>query len=110
LTGCLLWLSCFGSSILDNVVLVAAFIPVVQGFASLGFSLRPLWWALLFGACYGGNITLVGSTANIVALGLLEKEKEIRIKFLQWLGIGLIVGIVTTALAWYYLAIIYPKM
>ncbi|MCM8798010.1 MAG: SLC13 family permease [Candidatus Omnitrophica bacterium] len=110
LTGFLLWLSCFGSSILDNVVLVSAFIPVVQGFASLGFSLQPLWWALLFGGCYGGNITLVGSTANIVALGLLEKEKRIRIKFFQWLGIGLVVGMVTTALAWVYLAFTNPRM
>lgn len=100
-----LWLSCFGSSILDNVVLVAAFIPIIQGFSSLGFSLKSLWWALLFGGCFGGNITLIGSTANLVALGLLEKERGLKINFFCWLGIGLIIGIITTFLAWFYLII-----
>ncbi|MCX7830295.1 MAG: aminotransferase V, partial [Acidobacteria bacterium] len=40
---------------------------------------QPLWWALLFGGCFGGNITLIGSTANIVALGILEKERNIKV-------------------------------
>ena len=100
LTSVMLWLSAIGSSVLDNVVLVAAFIPVVQSFKGLGFSLQPLWWALLFGGCFGGNITLIGSTANIVALGILEKEKNIRVTFLRWFGIGLTVGLVTTAIVW----------
>ncbi|MGE4358116.1 MAG: hypothetical protein AB7E08_06175 [Candidatus Omnitrophota bacterium] len=85
--------------------MVAALIPVIQGFSSLGYFLKPLWWALLFGGCFGGNITLVGSTANIVALGLLEKERGFRIKFFRWLGIGLIIGIITTLFAWLYLII-----
>jgi Na+/H+ antiporter NhaD/arsenite permease-like protein len=100
LTGIVLWISAIGSSILDNVVLVAAFIPVVQSFKDLGFTLQPLWWALLFGGCLGGNITLVGSTANIVALGILEKEKKIRITFFRWFWIGLTVGITTTCIVW----------
>jgi Na+/H+ antiporter NhaD/arsenite permease-like protein len=39
------------------------------------------WWALLRGACYGGNITMVGSTGNIVALGMLEKRMGYRMTF-----------------------------
>ncbi len=100
LTGAVLWTSAIGSSILDNVVLVAAFIPIVQSFKNLGFALQPLWWALLFGGCFGGNITLVGSTANIVALGILEKERNIRMTFFKWLGIGLTVGVITTSIIW----------
>ncbi|MBI3991315.1 MAG: anion permease [Candidatus Omnitrophica bacterium] len=100
LTGIVLWVSTIGSSILDNVVLVAAFIPVIQSFQSLNLNLHPLWWALLFGGCFGGNITLVGSTANIVALGILEKEKNIHITFFRWFWIGLTVGIVTTVVVW----------
>lgn len=92
----MLWISAIGSSILDNVVLVAAFIPVVQGFQSLNINLQPLWWALLFGGCLGGNITLIGSTANIVAIGILEKEKRIKITFLDWFWVGLSVGLLTT--------------
>jgi Na+/H+ antiporter NhaD/arsenite permease-like protein len=100
LTATILWLSTIGSSILDNVVLVAAVIPVVQSFGALKVNLEPLWWALLFGGCLGGNITLVGSTANIVALGILEKEKKTRITFLEWFWIGLTVGIITTVMVW----------
>ncbi|MDD5568589.1 MAG: SLC13 family permease [Candidatus Omnitrophica bacterium] len=100
LTGCILWISAIGSSILDNVVLVATIIPVIQDFKGLGIGLQPLWWALLFGGCLGGNITLVGSTANIVALGILEKEKSLRVTFMQWFGVGLTVGIITTVIAW----------
>jgi Na+/H+ antiporter NhaD/arsenite permease-like protein len=100
LTGTILWMSSIGSSILDNVVLVAAFIPIIQSFKELGFALQPLWWALLFGGCLGGNITMVGSTANIVALGILEKEKNIHMTFFRWFWVGLTVGIITTVVVW----------
>lgn len=100
LIAAVLWLSAIGSSVLDNVVLVAAFIPVVQGFQALNVNLKPLWWALLFGGCLGGNITLVGSTANIVALGILEKEKKFRMTFFRWFWIGLTVGLITTGIVW----------
>lgn len=101
-----LWISTIGSSILDNVVLVAGFIPVIQSFQDLGLSLQPLWWALLFGGCFGGNITIIGSTANIVALGLLEKEGFKKIGFFRWFKIGLVVGIVTTSIAWIGLTVL----
>ena len=95
LISSVLWISTIGSSMLDNVVLVAAFIPVVQGFQSLNLNLQPLWWALLFGGCLGGNITLIGSTANIVAIGIVEKEKHLKISFFTWFWVGLSVGLVT---------------
>lgn len=107
LTTTVLWVSTIGSSILDNVVLVAAFIPVIQSFHSMNASLHPLWWALLFGGCFGGNITLVGSTANIVALGILEKERHIKMTFFRWFGIGLTVGVVTTTVVWIAL-LVFP--
>jgi len=96
--GLVIWVSAIGSSILDNVVLVAAFIPVIQSFQNV--NLDPLWWALLFGGCLGGNITIVGSTANIIALGILEKERNVKISFLRWFSIGSIIGVVTIAIVW----------
>ncbi|MBP7216204.1 MAG: hypothetical protein KBA46_02855 [Candidatus Omnitrophica bacterium] len=98
LVSIVLWISTIGSSILDNVVLVAAFIPVIQSVQDV--NLHPLWWALLFGGCFGGNITMVGSTANIVALGILEKERNIHITFFRWFWVGLVVGITTTLIVW----------
>ncbi len=100
LIGMILWIATIGSSLLDNVVLVAALIPIVQSFQSLNVSLQPLWWALLFGGCFGGNITLVGSTANIVALGILEKERNIHVNFFAWFKIGIVVGLITTLIVW----------
>jgi len=87
------------SSGLDNVVAVASFIPVVKSLDLLHVNLKPLWWALLFGACFGGNITMIGSTANIVALGLLEKEQDIKVSFVEWLKIGLTIGLLSMGIA-----------
>jgi len=103
LSGIVLFSSGILSSGLDNVVTVAAYVPIVKSLDLLHVNLKPLWWALLFGACYGGNITMIGSTANIVALGLLEKEGNIKMTFLYWIKIGAGIGIVSMIIA--YLAI-----
>ncbi len=102
-----LWFGGFASSVLDNVVLVAALIPVVQSLGALGFSMTPLWWALLFGGTYGGNITMIGSTANIVALGMLEKEFRYYMKFFKWLPIGLLGGILPMLVAQVWLPVFF---
>ncbi len=106
LSGVMLWASTIGSSVLDNVVLVAAFIPIIQSFRTTLSNTNSLWWALLFGGCLGGNITMIGSTANIVALGILEKEKNFKMNFFRWLGVGLLVGLVTTTVAWAGIALL----
>ncbi len=96
------------SSLLDNVVVVSSFIPIIQGLEIQHVNVTSLWWALLFGACYGGNITMIGSTANIIALGLLEKEQEIKVAFLDWLRIGIVVGIISIMVS--YVAIIFTSL
>ena len=88
------------SGVLDNTVVVASYIPVVKNLHLLHFSLKPLWWCLLFGACFGGNITAIGSTANIVALGLLEKQQSKKVDFVEWLKLGLIVGILSLIISY----------
>jgi Na+/H+ antiporter NhaD/arsenite permease-like protein len=98
-----------GSAFVDNVIFVAAFSPVVS---ELGKSMAamPLWWALLFGACFGGNITLIGSTANIVALGMLEKQAHTGIRFFEWLKIGTLSALIACLIAWGLLSIMAPFM
>lgn len=105
LTPVIILVSAIGSAFVDNVVFVAAFIPVVKELNS-----TPLWWALLLGACFGGNITMIGSTANIVALGMLEKKYRTQIKFTEWLKVGAVVGIVTCVIAWIALVTLSPFM
>ncbi|MBE6356410.1 MAG: hypothetical protein E7058_04770 [Lentisphaerae bacterium] len=101
--------SAFGSAFVDNVIFVAAFSPVIEQL-SVNIKDLPLWWALLFGACFGGNITMIGSTANIVALGMLEKHGGSQITFFQWFKIGLLCTIVSGTLAVGALVILAPQM
>ena len=99
-------LSSVGSAFVDNLVFVAAFTPVIQSLTERSADYSVLWWALLFGACFGGNITAVGSTANLIALGMLERRGHAHIRFLEWLKIGLLVGLVTGVLAWALLRVL----
>ena len=101
--------SAVGSAFVDNVIFVAAFSPVIE---QLGNTVKdlPLWWALLFGACFGGNITMIGSTANIVALGMLEKHGGHQVSFFQWLKVGLLCTIVSGGIAVGTLLVLAPKM
>jgi len=93
-----LWVSGLLSAVMDNVLVVATFVPIMQNLGEqLGTPI--LWWALLFGACYGGNMTMVGSTANIVSLGVLEDRKGIHMTLRYWLKIGIWGGAVPMAVA-----------
>jgi Na+/H+ antiporter NhaD/arsenite permease-like protein len=100
----------FCSSAMDNVVLVAAVIPVVHALGEAGVYNFPIWWALLLGGCYGGNITMVGSTANIVALGMLEKRMGYYMTLRKWILIGLAGGILPLIIAISLLLIQLPFM
>ncbi|MEW5989558.1 MAG: ArsB/NhaD family transporter [Chloroflexota bacterium] len=70
-----IWLVALLSAIIDNVPITIALIPVLQGMAENGVNVTPLWWALVFGAGFGGNGTIIGSTANIVAVSLSERTR-----------------------------------
>ena len=87
------------SSALDNIVVVAGFIPVLKSLSSILDMKHLLWWAFLFGACFGGNITIIGSTANIMALGTMERCRGQTIGFFYWFKIGAVVGFFTLIFA-----------
>ena len=44
-----------------------------------------LWWALALGACLGGNLTLIGASANIVSVDLLKKS-GVEISFREYMA------------------------
>lgn len=69
------WVSVFISGFVDNIPYVATMLPVVGGVSGLlGVSPNLLYFGLLVGATLGGNLTPIGASANITALGLLRKE------------------------------------
>ena len=75
----LLWLAAIFSTILDNIPFTAVMLPVVaslvQFYADQWFDATFLWWSLAFWACFWWNWSLIGASANLVAAGILEKEK-----------------------------------
>ncbi|MCD6575423.1 hypothetical protein J7K97_07115, partial [Candidatus Aerophobetes bacterium] len=103
------WISSIASSVMDNVVVVSILIPAIKALQTKGvefYLMGFLWWSLFLGGCFGSNITMIGSPANIVALGMLEKHKGIKISFLQWIKVGFLLSLLTTALAWGELVLI----
>jgi Na+/H+ antiporter NhaD/arsenite permease-like protein len=64
----------------------------------VGVPTAPLWWALVFGAGFGGNGTVIGSTANIVVASLSEKTRN-PITPKLWNKRGLPVMLSTTVVA-----------
>lgn len=71
----LLWLVALLSSIVDNIPITITLIPIIQHISVPGMNTSFLWWALVFGAGLGGNGTIIGSTANVVVVGLSEKTR-----------------------------------
>jgi Na+/H+ antiporter NhaD/arsenite permease-like protein len=93
-TVLLIWVSALVSSVLDNTAYTATMVSVVITLAdplteNLGgqIELKPLAWALAFGACLGGNGTLIGSSANVVVSGI-ARIKGHPISFMQFTKIG----------------------
>jgi Na+/H+ antiporter NhaD/arsenite permease-like protein len=94
----LIWIVAILSAVVDNVPITIALIPVLQGLGTAGIDIAPLWWALAFGAGFGGNGTVIGSTANIIVANLSEKTR-VPITSGIWSRRGLPVMLVTCALA-----------
>jgi Na+/H+ antiporter NhaD/arsenite permease-like protein len=78
--------------------------------SNLGVYNYPLWWGLLFAGTFFGNLTLIGSTANIVALGMLERQKRGHITLIEWIKPGALVSIPTLTVALILLYIQIPLM
>ena len=103
----ILWGSAFASAFLDNIPFVATMIPLIKSMAAMSaVSVTPLWWALALGACLGGNGTLVGASANVIASGMLEKQGH-KLGFMRYLKAGFPIMLVSMVLSTVYLIIFY---
>ncbi len=87
------WFSAFASAIVDNIPLTAALIPLIHDM-SASMDVYPLWWALSLGACMGGNGTAIAASANVVVLGVSERE-GVKITFFDFLKLGIPVLIIS---------------
>ena len=106
-TMSVLWLSAVMSAFVDNIPFVATMIPLVQDMGAMGYeNLESLWWALSLGACLGGNGTVIGASANVVALGLARQHK-LRVSFMQYFAIGFPLMLLSVAISSVYLWVFY---
>ncbi len=119
LTLVVLWFSAFASGIIDNIPFVAtmaALLKVVAGdLAPAGAevthtaaelirheTIMPVWWALSLGACLGGNLTLIGASANVVVSGISSRSGH-PIGFMRFMKYGVPMTLVHLGMSTIYL-------
>jgi Na+/H+ antiporter NhaD/arsenite permease-like protein len=99
----LLWFSAGASAIIDNIPYTATAIPVVERLVEDGLPAAPLWWSLALGACLGGNLTIVGASANVVVANRAARAGH-RIAFWEFVRYGAVVVsaslLISTAYLW----------
>lgn len=87
------------SAFMDNVLAIATLLPIVEEIGAFGINNKPFWWGALFGGTLFGNLTIIGSTANIVAIGILERRELGHITLKEWIKPGALVSIPTLTAA-----------
>jgi Na+/H+ antiporter NhaD/arsenite permease-like protein len=106
-TFLLLGVSAVLSAVVDNIPYVATTAPLVDSLAqTTGNPDNVLWWALALGADLGGNATIIGASANVVMLGIAERNGY-RISFWQFAKYGSVVTAATVLLCAPYLYLRY---
>ncbi|MBA3749409.1 MAG: ArsB/NhaD family transporter [Nitrosopumilus sp.] len=116
----IIWLSGIASAFVDNIPFTTTMIPLIDSLISTTPSIasfttssygngdsqtNPLWWALALGADLGGNGTLIGSSAGVVAAGLSMKFGH-SISFMRWFKIGFPFMLITLAIGTFVLPMI----
>ncbi|MFD7408246.1 SLC13 family permease [Streptomyces sp. NPDC059866] len=96
------------SGVVDNIPYVATMAPVTAELVENmgGAQDHVMWWALALGADLGGNATAIGASANVVVLGIAERNRQ-PISFWQFTRYGLVVTAVTVSLAMGYVWLRY---
>lgn len=103
-----MWVAAIASAIVDNIPFTATMLPIVAYLSQVlpGAESMVLWWALAIGACYGGNGTLIGASANVVTAGLSERAGH-PISFKDFLKVGAPVMFVSVFLGTIYILIVF---
>lgn len=105
----ILWVSGILSALLDNIPFVATMIPMIESTADTfggAEAIKPLWWSLALGACFGGNGSLIGASANLTVAAYAEKAKQ-PIGFMKFFVRAFPLMLVTLAIANVYILLRY---
>ena len=97
------WVAGIASGFLDNIPFTITMIPIIEIMNETNPNLNNLlWWALALGACLGGNITMIGASANIVSIGIAKKN-GVNISFLDFMKFGAVISLISLFIASLYL-------
>ena len=104
----ILWVAAIMSAFVDNIPFTATMLPIVAYLSRVipGAESNVLWWALALGACFGGNGTMIGASANVVTLGIAEAAGH-RIKFFEFMKVAFPYMVISVAIANLWLLIFY---
>lgn len=107
----IIWASAILSGLVDNIPFVAVMIPVLKDMIAQGpFANHPkaylLWWALALGACFGGNGSMIGASANVVSCAI-ARGQGVAISFREFAKESIPVTIISIIIASLYITALY---
>jgi Na+/H+ antiporter NhaD/arsenite permease-like protein len=105
-TIAVLWFSALASAVVDNIPYTASAIPVIERLSQSGLPAEPLWWSLALGACLGGNLTIVGASANVVVANMAGRAGY-PIRFMEFFKYGSVIVIESLLISTVYLYVRY---
>ena len=106
--GLILWVAAIMSAFVDNIPFTATMLPIVAYLSQvIPGAENTLWWALALGACFGGNGTIIGASANVVTMGIAE-ARGYKISFIDFMKVAFPYMIITIIVAHAWLLIFRP--
>lgn len=105
----IIWTVAVLSAVVDNIPITIALIPVIQELGQFGMDIQPLWWALVFGAGFGGNGTIIGASANVVVVSHSAHTRT-PITATMWSRYGVPVMLASCATASILFVLLYPYL
>ena len=104
----ILWVAAIMSAFVDNIPFTATMLPIVAYLSTvIPGAENTLWWALALGACFGGNGTIIGASANVVTMGIAESQGY-RISFIGFMKTAFPFMIISIIIAQVWLMIFKP--
>ncbi len=103
-----MWTAAIFSAIVDNIPFTATMLPIVAFLTKTipGAESGVLWWGLALGACFGGNGTVIGASANVITTGIAEKAGY-KITFFEFVKHGTPITIVSMIISSIYLLLVF---
>lgn len=105
----IIWVVAALAALVDNIPVTIAMISLLEGLRATGADVSALWWAVVFGAGFGGNATAIGTAANIVIVSLSERTRA-PITAAVWSRTGLPVAVATVAMGSLLFVLAFPLL